>query len=120
MKRIVVLVVLAVVTAIGCTDRDDEVTTVHIRIQNSTTSFFQEVRLEGKDTIYQNIAAGEFSTYLEYTQALRDGPLTVVADSTDFKYTPEAVTNDTLPFGFYTYELFLDASNELDVNFKID
>jgi hypothetical protein len=120
MRKYYILVVAAIVVLAACTDRDDDVTTVNIRIQNSTKSFFQEVRISGKDTIYENIAAGEYSEYLEYATGFKDMPLTVVADSTNFTYSPNSVFTDSLPIGFYTYQLSLDETNQLELNFKID
>jgi len=120
MRKYFFLIVFAVVIFAACTDRDDDVTMVNIRIQNSTAAFLSEVRITGKDTIYENIAAGEYSGYLEYAVAFQEMPLTVVADSANLNYTPELVFTDSLPIGFYTYELSLDESNQLDLNFKID
>lgn len=120
MKRYFFLVVFAAVVLLACTDRDDDLTTVNIRIQNSTESVFTEVRVVGKDTVYKSIAAGEYSKYLEYAVAFQEMALTVVADSTNFNYTPETVFSDSLPIGFYTYELSLNEANQLDFNFKID
>lgn len=71
MKKYFILMILAVAAVVACTDRDDNVATVNIRIQNSTASFFQEVRITGKDTIYENIAAGEYSEYLEFQEAFQ-------------------------------------------------
>ncbi|MFT5736736.1 MAG: hypothetical protein ACJAU2_001133 [Maribacter sp.] len=120
MKRYFFLICLAVGVLVACTDRDDGVTMVNIRIQNSTETFFSEVRVVGKDTVYRTIAAGEYSKYLEYAAAFQEMALTVVADSTTLNYSPESVFTDSLPIGFYTYELTLDEANELDLNFKID
>lgn len=120
MKRFFILLSLTVFTTMACTDRDDDLTTVNIRIQNSTAAFFQEVRVAGKDTVYENIAAGEYSEYLEYNQAFSDMSLTVVADSTTFEYESLTQLGDSLPIGFYTYELNLKNDNQLDLNFKID
>lgn len=120
MKRFFVLIILAVVATVACTDRDDDVSTVNIRIQNSSASVFQEVRVVGKDTVYENITAGSYSEYLEYDEAFQAMALTVVADSANYNYIPEMEFTDPLPIGFYTYELFFDESNQLDLKFKID
>jgi hypothetical protein len=120
MKRYFVLIIVAIITTVACTDRDDDVTTVNIRIQNSTNILFQEVRVAGADTIYEDVAAGDFSNYLEYGEAFEEMSLTVMADSASFSYTPETTFTDSLPIGFYTYELSLDEANQLDLKFKID
>ena len=120
MKRYFILIILAVITTVACTDRDDDITTVNIRIQNSTKILFQEVRVAGADTVYENIAVGDFSNYLEYGEAFEEMSLTIMADSTSFSYTPETAFTDSLPIGFYTYELSLDEANQLNLKFKID
>jgi hypothetical protein len=120
MKRFFVLIILGAVATVACTDRDDDVSTVNIRIQNSSASVFQEVRVVGKDTVYENITAGSYSAYLEYDEAFQAMALSVVADSVTFNYFPEIEFTDPLPIGFYTYELFLDESNQLNLNFKLD
>ncbi len=120
MRKYFILIVVAAGVLAACTDRDDDVATVNIRIQNSSRSFFQEVRISGKDTVYENIAVGEYSEYLEYVTAFQEMSLTVVADSTDLNYSPASVFTDSLPVGFYTYELLLDETNQLELNFKID
>jgi hypothetical protein len=120
MKRYFFLIILVVGVLIACTDRDDDVTMVNIRIQNNTETFFSEVRVVGKDTVYKAIAAGEYSKYLEYVAAFQEMALIVVSDSTTLNYSPESVFIDSLPIGFYTYELTLDEANELELNFKID
>ena len=45
MKRISILFLALVVTAVGCTDRDDEVIAVNIRIQNASSLTFDEVQV---------------------------------------------------------------------------
>ncbi len=120
MQRFLILAVMAASVLIACTDRDDDVTTVNIRIQNSTESTFTEVRVIGKDTVYENVAAGDYSNYLEYDEAFEEMSLSIVSDSTTFSYTPNDEFTEPLPIGFYTYELFLDETDQLDLNFKID
>lgn len=120
MKKYFILMFLAVGVLVACTDRDDDVTVVNIRIKNSTESIFQEVRIAGKETIYKNIAAGEYSEYLEYEEAFQEMALTVVADSTSFNYTPSSIDSEPLPIGFYTYELSLEDTGRLELTFKLD
>lgn len=120
MKRYFLLTIIAVGILAACTDRDDDVTTVNIRIQNNTSSVFSEVRIVGKDTVYEAIPAGDYSEYLEYEEAFREMALTVVADSIDFNYTPASEFTAPLPIGFYTYELSFGDTDQLELNFKVD
>ncbi|WP_437372933.1 hypothetical protein [Maribacter litoralis] len=120
MKRVYLLSVIFVVLLFSCTDRDDEVNLVNIRIQNSTELFFNEVRVAEKDTVYENIAAGEFSNYMEFETAFANTRITILTNSTSLNYFPTEVVSDSLPIGFYTYEISLDEDNQVDLTFRID
>lgn len=120
MKRVLFLSILFLGLLISCTDRDDNVATVNIRIQNSTAQFFNEVRVAQRDTVYENIAAGDFSEYMEYEIAYQTAALTILTDSTSINYFPAEVPSDSLPIGFYTYEITLDEENQLGLTFRID
>ncbi len=120
MKRLILLALFLFGIAISCTDRDDDVDMVNIRIKNNTDLFFNEVRVVQKDTIYENIGAGEFSEYYEFEQALQTMALTISTDSTSYNYVPSGVPTDSLPIGFYTYELGLDEEDGVTFTFRID
>lgn len=104
----------------SCTDRDDDVNTVNIRIKNDTDFNFSEVRVTEKDTVYENVLAGEFSEYYAFESAPEEMGLTIISDSATFDYTPRVLAIDSLPIGFYTYELGLDSENQIQFNFRID
>lgn len=120
MKRVVLLAVICVVVLFSCTDRDDEVNLVNIRVQNSTELFFSEVRIVENDTVYENIEAGEFSEYMEFERAYANTAISILTDSTSLNYVPVEMSTDTLPIGFYTYEISLDEENQVDLTFRID
>lgn len=120
MKRVFLLSVFSVILLLSCTDRDDNVNMVNIRIQNSTDQFFSEVRVAQRDTVYENIAVGDFSEYLEYEKAFQSSALTILTDSTSLNYFPSEVPSDSLPIGFYTYEITLDEENQVGLTFRID
>jgi hypothetical protein len=120
MKRVIFLTILALGILLSCTDRDDNVTMVNIRIQNNTAQFFNEVRVSQRDTVYENIAAGDFSEYLEYETAYQTAALTILTDSMSLNYFPTGVPSDSLPIGFYTYEITLDEENQVGLTFRID
>ncbi|SIR36208.1 hypothetical protein [Maribacter ulvicola] len=120
MRKIVLLAVICVVILFSCTDRDDEVNLVNIRIQNSTSLFFSEVRIVENDTVYEHVEAGEFSEYREFERAYAYTKLSILTDSTSLNYVPVEMSTDTLPIGFYTYEISLDEENKVDMTFRID
>ncbi|MGB3150769.1 MAG: hypothetical protein WBB27_08895 [Maribacter sp.] len=120
MKKLILSAIILLGIAISCTDRDDDVATINIRIKNNTDFFFNEVRLTQRDTTYENVGVGEFSEYFEYEQAFQTAALTIVADSTTFNYVPAEIPTDSLPIGFYTYELGLDEEEMVTFTFRID
>ena len=120
MKRVLLLSIFCIGLFFSCTDRDDNVSMVNIRIQNSTSLFFSEVRLAKNDTVYENIEAGKFSEYIEFEKAYPTAALTILTDSTSLNYFPTKVFTDSLPIGFYTYEITLDEENQVGLNFRID
>ena len=120
MKRILLLSIFCIVILFSCTDSDDNVSMVNIRIQNSTSLFFSEVRVAKNDTVYENIEAGKFSEYIEFQKAYPTAALTILTDSTSLNYFPAEVFTDSLPIGFYTYEITIDEENQVGLNFRID
>lgn len=120
MKRLFILSIFSIILLFSCTDRDDNVNMVNIRVQNSTELFFNEVQIAQRDTVYENIAANEFSPYLEYETAYQTSALTILTDSTSYNYFPSEVPVDTLPIGFYTYEISLSEENQIELTFRID
>jgi len=120
MKRVYLLSVIIVVILFSCTDRDDEVNMVNIRIQNGTELFFSEVRIVENDTVYENIRVDEFSEYMEFERAYANTALTILTDSTSLNYFPMEISSDTLPIGFYTYEISLNKENQVGLIFRID
>lgn len=120
MKKYVILIGIAILGIVACTDRDDDIDTVNIRIKNSTSSFFSEVSVVGLDTVYTNIAAGAYSPYIMHGEAFQEMSLTVVSDSTTIRYTPSEMPTDSLPIGFYTYDLSFDDDKQLNFRFQVD
>ena len=72
------------------------------------------------DTVYENISADEFSTYMEFETAFANPAIAILTDSTSLNYFPTDVLSDSLPIGFYTYEISLDEDNQVDLTFRID
>lgn len=104
----------------SCTDKDDAVDMVNIRIKNRTEQFFVEVQIAQGDGVYQNIAAGDYSAYLAFDTAFETTPLTILTDSIRLNYVPSKVLLDSLPIGFYTYEISVDTENQVGLTFRID
>lgn len=121
MRKGLLFCIVTLVTFISaCTDRDDEISSVNIRIQNSTELFFSEIRIAQNDTTYRDVSSETYSEYLEYDFGFMTDEIRVMTDSSSFTYFPSASAIDSLPIGFYTYELFFDAEEQLQLNFKVD
>ena len=120
MRRFLLVCVVFLGVILSCTDRDDNVDSVNIRIKNQTDFNFNEVQIVEKDTVYENISAGGLSEYYEFLSAAEEMGLTIVTDSTTFTYTPNPLAIDSLPIGFYTYELGVNEENQIEFNFRID
>lgn len=120
-KRLLVSVlVLFTIIFISCTDRDDDVALVNLRIKNNTSLVFNQVQVIEKDTIYENIVDGGYSEYYEFEEASAEMNLTIETDSTTFNYQAQETILDSLPIGFYTYELSLNEENQINLKFIID
>lgn len=120
-KRLLVSVlVLFTIVFISCTDRDDDVALVNLRIKNNTSLVFNQVQVIEKDTIYENIVDGGYSEYYEFEEASAEMNLTIETDSTTFNYQAQETILDSLPIGFYTYELSLNEENQINLKFIID
>ena len=104
----------------ACTDRDDDLNGVNIRIKNNTEAAFTEVRVVANDTVYENIPAGEYSDYIAFVRAFEAAELSIVTDSITYNYLPTAVFVDSLPIGFYTYELEFNEAQQIDLTFRIE
>ncbi|MRI00434.1 hypothetical protein GH721_07785 [Kriegella sp. EG-1] len=121
MKKFALLLITIVLVVGSCTDRDDELSGVNIRVKNDSNINFNSVTVGGSEEVYENISPGDYSKYLEYETAYRYNSVFIEADSTSYNYSPiDFVGEDSLSFGFYTYELNVNEEGEVSLVFKID
>ncbi|MEO9892438.1 hypothetical protein [Aurantibacter sp.] len=121
MKKLALLLIAIVLVFGSCTDRDDDLSGVNIRIKNDSNINFNSVAVGGSDEVYENISSGGYSEYLEYETAYRYNSVYIESDSTSYNYSPiDFVGEDSLNFGFYTYELSISEEGEVDLVFKVD
>ena len=121
MKKIFLSVVLTVLIAFACTDRDDELLGANIRINNRSGVNFSSVQVRMDTLIFENIAQDDFSEYLEFETAFATDTITIVTDSTEFVFMPvDSLIGDPLPLGLYTYELSFSEEGEVLLNFRVD
>ncbi len=122
MKRFSIVLVALLITAISCTDRDDDVTTINIRIKNDSDLLFEEVTVGDSEELHMNIASGEYSEYFEYETAYRYAFVRIIAGGQTYTLQPiDFVGEEVLPVGFYTYELNISTDEDaVLLNFVVD
>lgn len=121
MRNLCFTILSVLLFSIGCTDIDDKVDTINIRINNNSSINFDEVQVASNEELYTNIAPGEYSEYLVYETAytyafieIRSGEEVYVLQPIDF------VGEDELPIGFYTYSLNVNEEGEVELEFVVD
>ena len=102
-------------------DRDDGVTEPQVRIQNRDTIAFSTVTLGNDFLAFPTVPSGGMSDY----QSAAEMPFfsTIRVEVEGITYSLDAALEGypaTLPVGFYTYALRIDAQGELVLEFKID
>lgn len=120
MKKLIALGIFVTVVFLSCEDRDDNLTTPNIRINNKTNITFNLLEFIPDSLFYENLTADGFSEYLEFETAFEAMPFTVETDSANFTYTPPEISFDPLPIGLYTYEVNINAEGEVELLFRID
>lgn len=105
----------------GCTDRDDDLNAVHIRVRNQSALNFDEVQVGDAEEVHLNVAPDSFSEYFDYETAYRTALIEVTSGAESFVLQPIDFVGETpLPDGFYTYELNITDAGELTLEFMID
>lgn len=117
-KWIGILIVLLMITW-ACDDRDDNLLSPNIRIQNLSNQNFIRVEVRNDSMLFENIGPEGFSNYLEIEPAYFRDTLRIEADSTQFTFVPDSI-GEALPIGLYTYQLNIIEGDSLTFNFKLD
>ena len=120
MKKLLVIVFSAIFL-ISCTDRDDEVEAVNIRVRNLSTWTFDRLQVGEPDKVHEMVAPDAFTEYLEYEEAYRYAYLEILSGAETFVLQPIDFVGETpLPIGLYTYELDITEEGEVLLNFVVD
>ena len=121
MKKVLIGIMVIGSVLMSCTDRDDEVTAINLRIKNESALFFDEVQVGEALEKHLNVAADEFSPYFEYETAYRYGYIEIKSGEETYVLQPIDYVGETpLTPGFYTYELDITPEGEVLLNFRID
>jgi hypothetical protein len=115
------LLLLCLVVSFGCTDRDDDLTSVNIRVRNVSDITFDIVVVGGEEKFHENVAPGSFTSYLEYEEAYRYASIQIESGTEFYGLLPFDFVGETpLPIGLYTYELDIDEEGQVLLNFVVD
>lgn len=120
MRKGIVILILAVLS-LNCTDRDDDIKEVNIRVHNVSDLVFNSVQVGAEDKIHENVAPDDFTEYLIYEEAYTYAYIEIVSGEETYVLQPIDFVGETpLPKGLYTYELDITAEGEVILNFVID
>jgi hypothetical protein len=121
MKRILLVCTLLVMIVTSCSDRDDDLTAVHIRIKNNSTLEFDEVLVADEEHLYVSVSPDSFSDYQAFEEAYRFAYIRITAGEEVFELQPVDFVGETLlPIGLYTYALAIDEAGQVSLEFVID
>ncbi|RTE52606.1 hypothetical protein EHW67_15160 [Arenibacter aquaticus] len=120
MKHLTFLILLVLFTA-ACSDRDDELGGVQIRIKNISSITYDTVQVGEEDKLHNNVGPDEYSGYLEYETAYAYSYVRINAGEDTYILQPiDFVGESPLSLGFYTYELNISEEGTVQLNFVVD
>lgn len=119
MKKLLLFLIVLSTISTSCNDRDDNLESVNIRVENVSAINFNTVTVGDEALLFENVAADSYSDYQEAVTVYMEDIITVEADSTSYTYKPEMRT-DSLPIGLYTYKLSITEEGALEMEFIID
>jgi len=121
MKNIGFVFLTFLVFTFSCTDRDDNVNTINIRIKNDSNINFDEVRVSNNEELYTNVAPGKYSDYLVYEIAYQYDFIEIKSGEEIYVLQPIDFVGETeLPIGLYTYKLSITEEGEVGLEFVVD
>lgn len=121
MKRILILLALVAGFSMACTDQDDDLDAVNLRIRNNSSILFDAVIVGTATEPHLNVAPGSYSPYLIYEEAYRYAYIEITSGEETFILQPIDFVGETpLPVGFYTYLLDVTDTGEVVLEFVVD
>lgn len=105
----------------GCSDRDDKLVGVHIRIKNESNLTYDQVQVGEGDKLHKNISPGAFSDYLEYESAYSYAYINITSGDENYILQPHDFVGETLlEPGYYTYALNISEEGIVQMEFMVD
>ncbi|NNJ88608.1 MAG: hypothetical protein HKP53_04350, partial [Eudoraea sp.] len=100
MKRTIFLFVALGIMIAACSDRDDDVTAINIRVKNMSSFLFDEVLVGDEEHIYETLGPDLYSEYQEYETAYRYSYIRITSGEEVFVLQPmDFVGEEVLPIG---------------------
>ena len=107
--------------SLSCTDRDDDVEEVNIRVRNISSLVFDQVQVGEPDKIHENVSPDSFTEYLQYEEAYRSAFIEIRSGAETYVLQPIDFVGETpLPIGLYTYALNITSEGEVTLEFVVD
>ena len=107
--------------SLSCTDRDDDIEEVNIRVRNISSIVFDQVQVGEADKIHENVSPDTFTEYLQYEEAYRYAYIEIQSGAETYVLQPiDFVGENPLPIGLYTYELNITDEGEVTLEFVVD
>lgn len=121
MKRALILSFCVYIFILGCSDRDDELNGIQIRVKNISTLQYDTIQVGNVDMVHTNVMPNSYSDYLEYETAYRYAYISISAAGETYVLQPIDFVGETpLPFGYYTYKIGLDDGGNVTLDFVVD
>ncbi len=121
MKRLIILCMAIGIMTTACSDRDDDLISINIRVKNMSSLVFDEVIVGDEDHIYETLSPDTYSEYQEFETAYRYAYIQITSGEEVFVLQPiDFVGEEVLPIGLYTYELNVDEEGQVTLEFSID
>ncbi|MGB5435568.1 MAG: hypothetical protein WBM98_06740 [Maribacter sp.] len=121
MKRLLFVTISVFVFILGCSDRDDELNGIQIRVKNVSSVHFDTIQVGGDGMVHTNVAPDSYSDYLEYETAYSYAYINISTDGETYVMQPIDFVGETPLFlGYYTYEIGIDEGGNVSLNFVID
>ncbi|MFS4449307.1 hypothetical protein [Maribacter sp. 2307UL18-2] len=104
MKLIISFTILCTVILFSCTDRDDNLEGVQIRVQNTTETTFSEVVIDS--LLFQDLQPEEIAFYQKYDSLVLPRSVALKTDSLDFSIAVDTMLElDSVKLHLFTYRI---------------
>mgnify|MGYP000497865398 CR=1 FL=1 len=104
MKSIAVLIFFSLVVLFSCTDRDDNLEGVQIRVQNATATTFSEVVIDS--LVFSDLQSEEIAFYQKYDGLTLPQSVLIKGDSLEFTIAIDTMFEiDSTKLSLFTYRI---------------